>query len=125
MAVHELWLFCSVMVTVRSIATQCNCTVKITLLFRRRRNIQFVSVVGWGPTPYYDCQTAKQSKQNQLFFYVLLKVFYVQEFMLATNMSDTTSAEEKLRWAFKMYDQDSSGMDGFFLSGNALYFPLL
>ena len=29
--------------------------------------------------------------------------------MLATNMSDATSSEEKLRWAFKMYDQDSSG----------------
>ena len=29
--------------------------------------------------------------------------------MLATNMSDASSSEEKLRWAFKMYDQDSSG----------------
>ena len=35
--------------------------------------------------------------------------------MLATNMSDATSSEEKLRWAFKMYDQDSSGFDGIFV----------
>jgi hypothetical protein len=40
-------------------------------------------------------------------------VLCVQEFMLATNMSDATSSEEKLRWAFKMYDQDSSGLDDF------------
>ena len=32
----------------------------------------------------------------------------LQEFMLATNMA---SSEEKLRFAFRMYDQDSSGMD--------------
>ena len=38
-----------------------------------------------------------------------IQVSLSQEFMLATNMSDTTSSEEKLRWAFKMYDQDSSG----------------
>ena len=44
--------------------------------------------------------------------------------MLATNMSDATSSEEKLRWAFKMYDQDSSGLDGFLLNGYATYFPL-
>ena len=44
--------------------------------------------------------------------------------MLATNMSDATSSEEKLRWAFKMYDQDSSGLDEFLLSGYALDFPL-
>ena len=24
----------------------------------------FVCVVDWGPTPYYDCQTAKQSVQG-------------------------------------------------------------
>ena len=29
--------------------------------------------------------------------------------MLATNMSEAGSPEEKLRWAFKMYDKDSSG----------------
>ena len=51
-------------------------------------------------------------------------VFYMQEFMLATNMSDATSSEEKLRWAFKMYDQDSSSLDEFLLSGYALDFPL-
>ena len=34
---------------------------------------------------------------------------YFQEFMLATNTSDSESAEEKLRWAFRLYDKDSSG----------------
>ena len=32
-----------------------------------------------------------------------------QEFMLATNSSENETAEEKLRWAFKVYDKDSSG----------------
>ena len=30
--------------------------------------------------------------------------------MLATNTGDTESAEEKLRWAFRLYDKDSSGV---------------
>ena len=29
--------------------------------------------------------------------------------MLATNMSEAGTPEEKLRWAFKMYDKDGSG----------------
>ena len=29
--------------------------------------------------------------------------------MLATNMAESGSPEEKLRWAFKMYDKDGSG----------------
>ena len=29
--------------------------------------------------------------------------------MLATNMSEASNSEEKLRWAFKMYDKDGSG----------------
>ena len=29
--------------------------------------------------------------------------------MLATNMSEAGNSEEKLRWAFKMYDKDGSG----------------
>ena len=33
----------------------------------------------------------------------------LQEFMLATNTSESETAEEKLRWAFKVYDKDSSG----------------
>ena len=32
-----------------------------------------------------------------------------QEFVLATNMSSCQSAEDKLRWAFRMYDKDGSG----------------
>ena len=29
--------------------------------------------------------------------------------MLATDMTSSGSTEEKLRWAFKMYDEDGSG----------------
>ena len=29
--------------------------------------------------------------------------------MLATNTTESETAEEKLRWAFKVYDKDSSG----------------
>ena len=29
--------------------------------------------------------------------------------MLATDMTSSGSPEEKLRWAFKMYDKDGSG----------------
>lgn len=30
--------------------------------------------------------------------------------MLATDMTSSGSPEEKLRWAFKMYDKDGSGL---------------
>ena len=33
----------------------------------------------------------------------------IQEFMMATDMTASGSPEEKLRWAFKMYDKDGSG----------------
>ena len=33
----------------------------------------------------------------------------VQEFMLSTNVSEANSSEEKLRWALRMHDTDSSG----------------
>ena len=33
----------------------------------------------------------------------------MQEFMMATDMTASGSPEEKLRWAFKMYDKDGSG----------------
>jgi Ca2+-binding EF-hand superfamily protein len=33
----------------------------------------------------------------------------LQEFMLATNLAQAGTPEEKLRWAFKMYDKDGSG----------------
>ena len=35
--------------------------------------------------------------------------YFNQEFMVATDMTASGSAEEKLHWAFKMYDQDGSG----------------
>ena len=37
------------------------------------------------------------------------KIRLCQEFMLATDMTASGSPEEKLRWAFKMYDKDGSG----------------
>ena len=33
----------------------------------------------------------------------------LQEFVLATNMTTCGSAEDKLKWAFKLYDKDESG----------------
>ena len=38
---------------------------------------------------------------------VLLKIF--QEFMVATKPANEDESEAKLRWAFRMYDTDSSG----------------
>ena len=32
-----------------------------------------------------------------------------QEFVVATNLTTAGSAEDKLRWAFRMYDKDGSG----------------
>ena len=39
---------------------------------------------------------------------LVLSILY-QEFMMATDMTASGSPEEKLRWAFKMYDKDGSG----------------
>ena len=36
-----------------------------------------------------------------------------QEFMLATDMTASGSAEEKLYWTFKMFDLDGSGKRSF------------
>ena len=33
----------------------------------------------------------------------------LQEFVLATNMTSCGSIEDKMRWAFKIYDEDNSG----------------
>ena len=33
-----------------------------------------------------------------------------QEFVLATNLSTCPSARDKLKWAFKLYDKDESGL---------------
>ena len=37
------------------------------------------------------------------------RYFLFQEFMIATDMTTSGSVDEKLRWAFKMYDGDGSG----------------
>ena len=54
---------------------------------------------------------------NHLFVWLMTFVLFVlfcdinhlQEFMMATDMTASGSPEEKLRWAFKMYDKDGSG----------------
>ena len=39
----------------------------------------------------------------------LATMYHLQEFMIATDMTNSGDPEEKLRWAFKMYDKDNSG----------------
>lgn len=40
----------------------------------------------------------------------MFKVFsFLKEFMLATDMTTSGSADEKARWTFKMFDSDASG----------------
>ena len=47
---------------------------------------------------------------NRIVLYILeILTWSPQEFMLATDMTASGSPEEKLRWAFKMYDKDASG----------------
>ena len=41
---------------------------------------------------------------------LMIERSYFQEFLMATNMSNPGSAEEKLKWIFEMYDEDGSGM---------------
>ena len=45
---------------------------------------------------------------KDLLFCVYNNPWMCQEFMLATNMSEAGNSEEKLRWAFKMYDWNIS-----------------
>ena len=51
------------------------------------------------------------NESNQILcqIYVWVWLEACQEFVLATNMSSCQSAEDKLRWAFRMYDKDGSG----------------
>ena len=44
-------------------------------------------------------------------FSVYLWCYFLQEFIIATDMTTGGSVEEQLRWAFKMYDQDGSGIN--------------
>ena len=36
-------------------------------------------------------------------------LMYSQEFMMATDMTAMGTPEEKLKWAFRIYDKDRSG----------------
>ena len=42
--------------------------------------------------------------------FVLIDRSHSQEFLMATNMLNPGSAEEKLKWIFEMYDEDGSGV---------------
>ena len=42
-------------------------------------------------------------------FTKIRNIFIGQEFMIATDMTTGGSLEERLRWAFKMFDKDGSG----------------
>ena len=46
-------------------------------------------------------------KQTHVLTCAFLKIF--QEFMVATKPANEDESEAKLRWAFRMYDTDSSG----------------
>ena len=40
-------------------------------------------------------------------------LMYSQEFMMATDMTAMGTPEEKLKWAFRIYDKDRSGTEKF------------
>ena len=46
-------------------------------------------------------------KQTHVLTCAFLKI--LQEFMVATKPANEDESEAKLRWAFRMYDTDSSG----------------
>ena len=43
------------------------------------------------------------------YFELICLPFILQEFMLLSDSTVSASLEEKLRWAFKIYDKDMSG----------------
>ena len=53
---------------------------------------------------YTDRQIYKSTLRSKI-----RNIFIGQEFMIATDMTTGGSLEERLRWAFKMFDKDGSG----------------
>ena len=41
---------------------------------------------------------------------LMIIMFSLQQFVLATNMTSCSSPTDKLKWTFKMFDADGSGM---------------
>ena len=46
---------------------------------------------------------------GNIFIDFIFSVFHYQEFMLAVDMSSSGTPEQKLKWAFKIFDKDHSG----------------
>jgi len=69
---------------------------------------------------FVDQVTSYKVIPSYLFFSSFLQIFAIfdrdgngsidfREFMMATDTTEKGSIEDKLRWAFRMYDKDGSG----------------
>merc|ERR1719342_457308 len=92
-------------------------------------------ILDWFRCFIFDCPSGSLRKEKVLEMYTMIlpeknaqvfvnHIFRVfdrdnngcidfKEFMLATDMTTGGTVEEKLRWAFKMYDKDGSGQSFF------------